>query len=145
MVSDSLYHFDAAGDSPDGSDDLLGATYRIGDLAREFNVTLRALRFYEDKGLIAPKRIGTTRLYHDVDRTRLKLILFAKKVGFSLMEIREILQSYDAADRRTNPLVPLRPLFEEKLDALKAQRAEVEQVIDELSSQLEASDGIFSG
>src|ERR671929_1496623 len=62
-------------------------SFSIGDLAREFGVTLRALRFYEDKGLLTPRRIGQTRLYSRRDRARLKLVLMGKKVGFSLLEI----------------------------------------------------------
>ena len=67
-------------------------TYRIGDLAREFDITLRTLRFYEDRGLIHPKRDGSTRLYSDYDRSRLSVILLAKKVGFSLVDIQEVLR-----------------------------------------------------
>jgi DNA-binding transcriptional MerR regulator len=72
--------------------------YSIGDLSREFGVTLRTLRFYEDKGLISPQRRGTTRLYNRRDRARLQLILRGKKVGFSLEDIKEMLDLYDLRD-----------------------------------------------
>lgn len=121
------------------------AVYRIGDLAREFNVTLRTLRFYEDKGLVTPKRSGTTRLYNDCDRNRLKLILFSKSVGFSLMEIRELLEVYDLGKKNsTNPLASSRHLFLEKLAALKQQKVEMELAIDELTRQLSSDSGLFS-
>lgn len=118
--------------------------YRIGNLAREFNVTLRTLRFYEDKGLLTPKRVGTTRLYSNCDRVRLKLILFSKKVGFSLVEIREILDSYDGDKHLNNPMASSRSRFEEKLTALKAQQVEIEEAIQELSEQLSSETGLFS-
>lgn len=120
------------------------ADYRIGDLAQEFDVTLRTLRFYEDKGLISPRRVGTTRHYNDRDRARLKLILFAKKVGFSLVEIREIIQICDKRGDLKNPLASLKDRFQIKLVDLMAQKVEIEQAIEELSAQLTAKDGPFS-
>ena len=88
-------------------------TFTIGDLAREFGVTLRTLRFYEDKDLIRPRRQGLNRLYGRRDRARLKLILLGKKVGFSLAEIKEMLELYDLRDGQTHrscrlALAPLR-------------------------------------
>ena len=70
-------------------------SYSIQEVSREFELTPRALRFYEDKGLIAPARRGTTRLYSDRDRTRLRLALRGKRLGFSLEECREIIDLYD--------------------------------------------------
>ncbi len=119
-------------------------TYRIGDLAREFDLTLRTLRFYEDKGLVTPKRCGTTRLYSNEDRARLELILFSKKVGFSLLEIRELLDGYDAASELSNPLANSKNQFEEKLGELRQQRADIEKAIDELSQQLQSDNGLFA-
>lgn len=69
--------------------------YSIQQLSREFEVTPRALRFYEDKGLLTPARRGTTRLYSDRDRIRLRLALRGKRLGFSLEECREIIDMYD--------------------------------------------------
>ena len=68
---------------------------RIGDMAREFGITLRALRFYEDKGLLDPKREGSTRLYTARDVSRLKLIMLGRKIGFSLREVKQIMDLYD--------------------------------------------------
>jgi DNA-binding transcriptional MerR regulator len=120
------------------------AIYRIGNLANEFNVTLRTLRFYEDKGLITPKRNGTTRLYNNQDRARLKLILFAKRVGFSLVEIREILMTCDKRGDARNPLASSKARFQTKLTELKAQKIDIEQAIEELSNQLASKDGPFA-
>ena len=69
--------------------------YSITDLAKEFNITPRALRFYEDKGLIKPKRQGVTRVFSDRDRVRLGLTLRGKRLGFSLEEVKEIIDMYD--------------------------------------------------
>ena len=71
--------------------------YTIGDLAREFDVTSRAIRFYEDEGLLAPQRVGSRRIYSKRDHVRLKLILRGKRLGFSLAEVRSMLALYDSA------------------------------------------------
>src|SRR3989337_1668314 len=76
------------------------AKFAIGELCEAFGVTPRALRFYEDERLIAPERRGTSRLYSDRDRARLSWILRGKRVGFSLHEIRELLDLYDLGDSR---------------------------------------------
>ena len=73
----------------------MGETYSIGDLAREFDVTTRTIRFYEDKGLITPARQGQRRVYSGRDRVRLKLIMRGKRLGFSLEEVREMVDLYD--------------------------------------------------
>jgi DNA-binding transcriptional MerR regulator len=73
----------------------LDGVYSIQQLSREFSVTPRTLRFYEDKGLLAPARRGSTRVYSDRDRTRLRLALRGKRLGFSLQECREIIDLYD--------------------------------------------------
>jgi DNA-binding transcriptional MerR regulator len=75
-------------------------SYSITDLAGEFGVTARALRFYEDEGLIAPQRIGLARVYSKRDRARLAWILRGKRVGFSLADIREMIDLYDFGDDR---------------------------------------------
>ena len=144
MTSNSAFY---SGLTFEPSDQKVGDTepaHRIGSLAREFNVTLRTLRFYEDKGLLTPKRVGTTRLYSNCDRTRLKLILFSKQIGFSLIEIGEILDAYDANKHQKNPMVSSRARFQEKLVTLKAQRSEIDEAILELSAQLNSENGIFS-
>lgn len=111
-------------------------TYRIGDLAREFDITLRTLRFYEDRGLIHPKRDGSTRLYSDYDRSRLSVILLAKKVGFSLVDIQEVLHIYDRAEELEDAAGKLAARFTEQLDVLKNQKAEIEDAIEQLAETI---------
>lgn len=107
--------------------------YSIGDLSREFKVTLRTLRFYEDKGLISPERKGTTRIYSRRDRGRLKLILRGKKVGFSLEDIREMLDLYDLRDGQITQLTVSLSKFRDQIRVLGHQRAEIDAAIDDLT------------
>jgi DNA-binding transcriptional MerR regulator len=116
--------------------------FTIGDIAREFGVTLRALRFYEDKGLLHPHRDGLNRLYSRRDRARLKLILMGKRVGFSLVEIKEMLDLYDLKDGQLTQLKVARDKFANQLGALEAQRVEVERAIAELTRTLEIVSGM---
>jgi DNA-binding transcriptional MerR regulator len=117
--------------------------YTIGDLSREFDVTLRTLRFYEDKGLLNPKRQGMTRLYNRRDRARLKLVLMGKKVGFSLVEIKEMLDLYDLKDGQEIQLKVALEKFQSQIDVLKQQKLDIEQAIDELTHTMDVVSGML--
>ena len=117
--------------------------FTIGDLAREFGVTLRTLRFYEDKGLLTPRRQGSQRLYSRRDRARLKLILMGKKVGFSLEEIREMLSLYDLKDGQVTLLRVALKKFGDQIAILTGQKQAIEQAIDELSQTVTVVAGML--
>ena len=106
--------------------------FTIRDLAREFGVTARTLRFYEEKELIAPRRAGQDRLYSRRDRARLKYVLMGKSVGFSLEEIRAMLDLYDLGDGQVTQLRVAHTRFREQIDRLKRQRKEIDRAIAEL-------------
>lgn len=105
---------------------------RIGDLAGQFGITLRALRFYEDKGLINPQRNGTTRLYSHRDRARLKLILLGRKVGFSLREVKQLLDLYDPAGSNEAQLRATLEKTAKQQEKLVSQRKSIDEAIAEL-------------
>ena len=108
--------------------------YSIGEMCDEFGVTARALRFYEDENLIAPERRGTARLYTDRDRARLTWILRGKRVGFSLNEIREMLDLYDLDDQRETQRLVTIARCKERIAALKRQKADIDATVDDLEN-----------
>jgi DNA-binding transcriptional MerR regulator len=112
-------------------------TYSIRDLSKTFDVTARALRFYEDKGLLNPKRQGQNRIYSSRDRARLVLVLRGKRVGFSLDELRELLDLYDVKDGQISQLKTSRDKFKERIDMLEAQRRDIDESIFELQEQVD--------
>ncbi|MGB8816610.1 MAG: MerR family DNA-binding transcriptional regulator [Rhizobiaceae bacterium] len=105
---------------------------RIGDVSDSFGVTLRTLRFYEDKGLIHPKRQGVTRLYSRRDRARIKLILLGKKVGFSLRDVKQMIDLYEPGGSNTTQMKAILEKSVKQLEKMKVQRAAVEEAISEL-------------
>jgi DNA-binding transcriptional MerR regulator len=104
-------------------------TYTISELSREFDVTARAIRFYEDEGLLAPRREGSRRIYSKRDYVRLKLVLRGKRLGLSLAQVREMFELYDSAKDE-------RPQLEKFLAALQARREQLERQRAEIDEEL---------
>lgn len=109
------------------------ATYTIAELAREFSLTPRAIRHYEDQGLLTPARSGVQRVYTKRDRTRLKLTLRGKRLGLSLAEIRELIDMYDSAPE-SSQLARLLEVLARQRAKLKQQREDIEAVLGELDA-----------
>ena len=123
---------------------VANATYSIGELAREFDLTTRAIRFYEDCGLITPQRSGRNRVYTSRDRTRLKLTLRGKRLGLTLAEVKELVDMYESP-RDTQPQLKKFMLV------LAAHRAQLEQqlldlhaTLDEVRAQEKEADRLLS-
>ncbi|WP_378952896.1 MerR family DNA-binding transcriptional regulator [Mesorhizobium sp. ANAO-SY3R2] len=116
---------------------LVGDDYvRIGDMAKKFGVTLRTLRFYEDKGLLNPRREGSTRLYTRRDRARLKLILLGRKVGFSLRDVKQMIDLYDPTGTNAKQLRLTIDKSEKQLGRLQKQRLMLDEAIGDLTNHL---------
>ncbi len=121
-------------------------TFSIGTLAREFNITLRSIRFYEDQGLIQPTRVGTTRIFSRRDRARLSLICRGKRLGFSLKTIKTFLDLYDSDGRQESQMRFLLDKARERVKVLEQQRQDLEQTLTELRDiQAEISDRLAKG
>ncbi len=124
-----------AANSGAGHDGEGAKSYTIGDLAREFGVTLRALRFYEDRGLLSPRRDGTARIYDARDRDRLSVILKGKQLGFTLTEIRAMLAEERASDGPSANLNLTLDQVDDQIRHLKQQKAEIEEALAELKAR----------
>jgi len=112
--------------------------FTIGDLAREFGVTLRTLRFYEDRGLLSPLREGMVRLYDGRDRTRLQIILKGKQLGFTLSEIRDMVGSSVFVENAPPKLELTQEQIATQITYLDNQRMEIEAALAELREQQKA-------
>ena len=108
----------------------------IREMCDAFDVTPRTLRFYESKELLFPIREGTKRLFTRRDRARLKLILRGKRFGFSLEDIRQLLNLYDAGDQQLTQLTETYKIAQDRLAAMISQREELDEAIEELKEQL---------
>lgn len=108
------------------------ARYSITKLAEEFGVTSRTIRFYEDKGLVSPEREGLTRVYSRSDRARLKLILRGRRLGFSLQDMKKMIELYDPSQGSMDQLKFTLQKCEDQLEKLKSQRTDINEAISEL-------------
>ena len=108
------------------------AKYSISELSKEFDITTRSIRFYEDQGLISPNRKGQTRIYNQRDRVRLKLILRGKRLGFSLAETGRLFELYDVDKTSSKQLNSIMQLINDKKNDLKQKLEDVNAVLIEL-------------
>ena len=123
---------------------MMQTFFSIGELAREFGVSLRTLRFYEDKGLISPHRQGMSRIYGRREKARIRLILMGKNVGFSLDEIKEMLDLYDLKDARTSQLRLALARFGEHVNVLLRKKQDLETAIAELTRTMAVVEGMLN-
>lgn len=108
--------------------------YGIGELAEELGISQRAVRFYETKGLLKPRRVGVNRVYDRRDRARLKLILRGKRLGFSLQEISEYLDLYDEDPEQMLQVRHLLNKVDQAIEDLQRKRADIDSTLEELAS-----------
>ena len=108
-------------------------TYSISDLAQEFALTTRAIRFYEDEGLLAPRRRGLARIYGERERTRIKLILRGKRLGLTLSEIRELFDIYTTAGNERAQLTKFLQMLADRRAMLHQQREDIDAVLTEIA------------
>lgn len=111
----------------------MSSTYTISELARDFSVTTRTIRFYEDQGLLSPQRNGTNRVFSQRDRVRLKLALRGKRLGFSLAEIRELFELYDVSRDENKQLEEFLARLERRRAHLEQQREDIEVMLNEIN------------
>ena len=109
-------------------------TYSITELAKEFGITTRTMRFYEEKGLLRPKRKGQTRIYTAKERTRLKLILRGKRLGFSLEEAREIIDLYKPGQDNVIQIKQLFAVIDRREKKLLGQKKDIEHMLGDLEA-----------
>jgi len=110
----------------------MARTYTISELARDFSVTNRTIRYYEDQGLLSPDRDGLNRVFSNRDRVRLKLALRAKRLGFTLNEIRELFELYDVSREEQHQLEVFLAKLERRRAMLEQQREDIEVMLEEI-------------
>ena len=110
----------------------MAETYSISDLAQEFGITTRTIRYYEDQGLLSPERSGVSRVFGNRDRVRLKLALRGKRLGFSLSEIRELFELYDVSRDERRQLEVFLGKLERRRAMLEQQREDIEIMLNEI-------------
>ncbi|TDQ64116.1 DNA-binding transcriptional MerR regulator [Maritalea mobilis] len=132
-------------EKPNDTHNLAGYVYTIGDLADFFGLTHRALRFYEDKGMLKPKRVGQKRLYSKKDRTKLRLILNGKQIGMTIREIQDFLESYELRDgnerqmrEALNKIRSQRLLLKQRRESIEMSLAELERVEQIIAGMVDA-------
>ncbi len=109
-------------------------TYSISELSEQFDITARTIRFYEDQSLLSPQRKGTKRIYNERDRVRLKLILRAKRLGFTLSEIRETLDLYDSESGEVAQMHYVLGVINHHRTILKQQHNDITDVLEEMKT-----------
>ena len=119
--------------------------WNIAELAKEFDVTTRTIRFYEDKGLISPERVGQRRVYHPRDRVRLQLIMRGKRLGFSLDEIQKMIDLYDADPTEEAQLKLFIEKLRERRELLERQRDDIDTVIFEICEREKQCEKLLGG
>ena len=110
-------------------DSVPDQTYTISELAKEFGVTTRTMRFYEEKGLISPRRQGQKRLYSSADRVRIKLILRGKRIGMSLAECVEVIDMYDPEHNNADQLHSLISKVQNRSELLQQQKQDIDEML----------------
>lgn len=120
------------------------ALARIGDMAKTYGVTLRTLRFYEDKGLLSPKREGSTRLYTRRDRARLQLILLGRKVGFTLRDVKHMIDLYDPKGTNAKQLKVMLEKSEKQMGRLLKQKEAIDEAIGDLDHAMQTARKMLS-
>jgi DNA-binding transcriptional MerR regulator len=111
----------------------MSITYTITELAREFGITARAIRHYEDEGLLSPRRHGQSRIFTHRDRVRLKLALRGRRLGFTLAEIRDLFELYDLAKDENRQLREFLAKLEKRRASLEQQREDIAVMLNEIS------------
>lgn len=122
----------------------MNETYGIAELAGEFGVTTRTVRFYEDKGLLSPKREGQRRVYSARDRVRLRLIMRGKRLGLSLEEIGELIDLYDVDPSEVTQLKHFLDVIQQRIVILEGQKRDIDESLTELARLEEQSTSILA-